>query len=86
MSTINDAGEAIAVITRDQLRGAQAELERLAGKLEAFRAGDSAAWTDQDTLAGHSLLTIIQSHVGVTRRLRSADTRRDTVVRLDDRR
>lgn len=83
MSTTDDA---IAVITRDQLRGASSELRALADRLDAFRAGDSEAWTAETTLAGHSLLTIIQSQVGVTRTLRAAVARRGILVRLDDRR
>lgn len=76
----------IAVITRDQLRGASQELRALADKLDAFRGGDSDAWTAEDTLAGHSMLTIIQSHTGLTRTLRAAETRRRNVFQLDDRR
>lgn len=76
----------IAAVTRDQLRGAVGELHALADKLDAFRAGDSTAWTDQDTLTGHALLTIIQSHTTVTRGFRATLGRVDTVIRLDDRR
>lgn len=83
MSTTDDT---VAVITRDQLRGAANELRAMVDKLDAFRAGDSAAWTDADTLAGHGLLYIIQSHVGLTRDLRAAATRQDAVIHLDDRR
>lgn len=84
MSTTNDATEAIAVITRDQLRGATVELRELADKLDAFRAGDSGAWTDADALNAHGLLYVIQSHVGLTRSLRESKSRRDTVLLLDE--
>lgn len=86
MSTTNDAADAIAVMTRDQLRGASTELRALADKLDAFRAGDSGAWTTEDTVAAHALLTIVQSHTAVTRQLREAAARQGNVSRLDDRR
>lgn len=85
MSTA-DATETIAVITRGQLRDAVNQLYAMGDKLDRFLAGDTEAWTDADTLAGHALLTIVQSHASVTRGLRAAATRADNLVRLDQHR
>lgn len=78
--------DAVSELTLTQLGDVIGQLRDLVDKLDAELAGGGEVWTGNDALAGHQLLVLASSHVNGVRALRAAATRRNTLVRLDDRR
>ncbi len=75
----------VAAAGLDTLAELARELRELSVALDAFIAGDDAAFTAEEALAGYHTLALASMQAGTIRRMREQAARRATVVPLTPR-